>query len=283
MAFGLYEAAFATLAGAFGREARGAITGVTLIAGFASTIGWPLTAWAEAELGWRGACLLWAGMQLVLALPLNLALPRPAPPPDLHPAEPTSAPARASTLPMALMAFAFAATGFVSTAMAAHLPRLLEAAGATPAAAVAAAALVGPAQVAGRQLEWGALRHRHPIVSARLAALAHPTGAVALLALGAPTAPAFAALHGAGNGILTIARGALPLALFGPEGFGRRQGLLAAPARLAAVAVALLFAVLIERVGAGALWIGAGLGVAAFAALLALPVATERGADLSSG
>ena len=101
----------------------------------------------------------------------------------------------------------FAVTWFISTAMAAHLPRLLQACGATLAAAVAIGALVGPAQVGGRLLEFGLLRHVHPLLSARLAALMHPVGAVLLALLGAPLAALFAILHGAGNGILTIAKG----------------------------------------------------------------------------
>lgn len=118
-------------------------------------------------------------------------------------------------LATALLAFVFAATWFISTAMATHLPRMLQATGATLAAAVAVGALIGPAQVAGRLLEFGLLRHVHPLLSARLAALTHPAGVAVLLAAGPALAPLFAILHGAGNGILTIAKGTLPLALFG--------------------------------------------------------------------
>ena len=78
---GLYDPAFATLAGLYGRAARGPITGITLIAGFASTVGWPLSALLEAHFGWRGACLVWAALNLLIGLPLNrLLIPR-APPP----------------------------------------------------------------------------------------------------------------------------------------------------------------------------------------------------------
>jgi hypothetical protein len=125
---------------------------------------------------------------------------------------------------MVLLAFVFSAAWFVTGAMAAHLPRLLEAAGATPTAAVAAAALVGPAQVAARVAEFGLLRKAHPLVSARLACIAHPIGAAALFFVGAPAAAAFALLHGAGNGVLTIVKGTLPLAIFGPEGDCREIG-----------------------------------------------------------
>lgn len=126
-------------------------------------------------------------------------------------------------LATALLAFVFAATWFISTAMATHLPRMLQATGATLAAAVAVGALIGPAQVAGRLLEFGLLRHVHPLLSARLAALTHPAGVAVLLAAGPALAPLFAILHGAGNGILTIAKGTLPLALFGPGAMARAK------------------------------------------------------------
>ena len=210
-------------------------------------------------------------------MPLNLALPRaaPQPPPPSRPAPPiaaTEAPERAGRRRAALiLAFVFAVTWFVSTAMAAHLPRLLQAGGATLAAAVAIGALVGPAQVGGRLLEFGVLRHVHPLLSARLAALMHPVGAALLALLGAPLAALFAILHGAGNGILTIAKGTLPLVLFGAQGYGLRQGLLMVPARVAQASAPWLFGILLDRFGAGALWFSSALGLAAFAALLLLP------------
>src|SRR5882757_2483590 len=65
MGFGLYEAAFATAAGIYGSEARNAITGITLFAGFASTVGWPASAILINTFGWRGACIAWAGAHLL--------------------------------------------------------------------------------------------------------------------------------------------------------------------------------------------------------------------------
>jgi len=111
---------------------------------------------------------------------------------------------------MAILAFVFAATWFVTGAMAAHLPRLLEIAGASTTGAIAAAALVGPAQVAARLVEFGALRRVHPLVSARLAALLHPIGAVILAVAGPGAITAFAVLHGAGNGLLRAGPTAAP-------------------------------------------------------------------------
>src|SRR6185312_1984337 len=106
---------------------------------------------------------------------------------------------------MFLLAFVFAAAWFVTGSMAAHMPELLQIAGATPTAAIAAAALVGPAQVAARLAEFMALRRIHPLVSARVAAALHPIGAAILAVTGPPAAVAFVVLYGAGNGLLTIA------------------------------------------------------------------------------
>src|SRR5262249_49792355 len=139
------------------------------------------------------------------------------------------------------------------------------------AVAVGVGALVGPAQVGGRLLEFGALRHVHPLLSARLAALAHPLGAVALIALGAPVAALFAILHGAGHGILAIAKGTLPLVFFGARGYGARQGWMMLPARGAQALAPFVFGLAIDRWGAGALWISAALGLIAFVALMLLP------------
>ena len=172
---------------------------------------------------------------------------------------------------MPLLSFAFGTTVFVSAAMAAHLPGLIAAAGLPVAVAVAAGALIGPAQVAARVGEWTVLRRFHPLVAARLATLGHPLGAAVLLLLGGPAgAYAFALLHGGGNGILTIAKGALPLAVFGPGGYGARQGWISAPARVLQAASPFVFGVALERLGAGALWITTGLSLSALTALLLL-------------
>nr|WP_275299232.1 MFS transporter [Achromobacter xylosoxidans] len=283
MGAGLYEAAFSSLVRLYGQHARGAITGITLLAGFASTVGWPLSAWMETRFGWRNACLGWAGIHLLIGLPLNAwlpTLPSPAQPKRTAAADPAQAIASASPSPVAaaggagyataLLAFVFAATWFISTAMATHLPRMLEAAGATLAAAVAVGALVGPAQVAGRVLEFGLLRRVHPLLSARLAALAHPAGVTVLLMAGPVAAPLFAILHGAGNGILTIAKGTLPLALFGAQGYGARQGWLMLPARIAQALAPLLFGLALDAWGANALWLSGAIGLAACGALMLL-------------
>lgn len=283
MGSGLYEAAFATLVRLYGQGARGAITGITLIAGFASTVGWPLSAWMEVEWGWRGACFGWAALHLLAGVPLNAWLPRAQMRDAPHTAVSASAddraatagvhtdtPSHAQTDPLratVLLSFVFAVTWFTSTAMAAHLPRLLQASGTTLQAAVAMAALVGPAQVLARLLEFGLLRRWHPLLSAQFAAAAHPVGAVVLMVVGGPAAAVFTVLHGAGNGVLTIAKGTLPLVLFGPAGYGARQGLMMVPARVAQAFAPVLFGMLLDGVGAAAVWLTALLGVAALGAL----------------
>ena len=279
MGAGLYEAAFATLVRLYGQAARNPITGITLIAGFASTVGWPLSAWMLSQHGWRGACLGWAALHLLVGLPLNALLPRVAPPTTAAPtpaataaAPPPVQPAAATSQRalVALLSLFFAVSMFIGTAWATHLPQLLQSVGATLAVAIGVGALVGPAQVAGRVLEFGFLRRVHPLLSARLSSLAHPLGIAVLLLAGAPAAALFAVLHGAGNGILTIAKGTLPLVLFGAQGYGARQGWLMMPARVAQASAPFVFGLALDRWGRGALWLSGALGLVAFAALMAI-------------
>jgi MFS family permease len=198
MGMGLYEAAFATLARIYGAHARKPITGITLLAGFASTIGWPLSTWMDAEFGWRVACQIWALIHIVLALPLNLLLPRAAP---LKAADPAAAPpegtsGQSQTFAMVVLAYTFAAAGFVSSGLSAILPTMLVSLGATPAAALFAGTLIGPAQVGARLVEAGWLGRYHPLVSARLATLLHPLGMITLIIGGPVVASALRASAG---------------------------------------------------------------------------------------
>ncbi len=269
MGFGLYDAAFGALGRIYGDSARRAITGITLIAGFASTVGWPLTAWGLQTIGWRETCFAWAAAHIVIGLPINLLmLPRVA---GAKVAAATSVkPHIPIDRTMVLLAFAFAAAWTVTGAMAAHLPRILEAAGATSVQAVAAGALIGPAQVFARIVEASFLSRYHPVVSTRLACLMHPIGAAILAVAGGGAASVFAIFHGAGNGILTIARGTLPLAIFGPENFGYRLGIIGAPARMAQAVAPLAFGLLIERMGSRVLIVSSALSLAALLALCLL-------------
>ena len=270
MALGLYDAAFATLAALYGHSARGPITGITLFAGFASTVSWPISTFLNGALGWRETVLVWAALNLIAGLPLNrFLLPVPSQPAHVsreggavvgwHPRK-----------EMLLLAFVFAAAWFVTGAMASQLPTLLERAGVTPLQAVAAASLVGPAQVAARLAEFVIMRRIHPLISARVAALLHPIGAVIFAVIGPPAAVAFTVFYGAGNGLLTIARGTVPLAVFGPYAYGERTGLLGAPARAAQAFAPLLFGLLLDRMGTWVIAVSSALCLAALAALFCL-------------
>ncbi len=288
MGCGLYDTAFGALVRLYGADARKAITGITLIAGFASTVGWPLSALMESLWGWRGACFGWLALHLVLGLPLNLWLPRvaeaeaapgsaagadanraetPAP----SPAAAVPATPAAATVPpgrLALVATLLALLGFVSTSIATHLPAVLQAAGAPLATAVALAALAGPAQVAARLVDLGLLSRYSPLLAARLAALGHPLGAACLLVWGPVGALPFVLLHGMGNGLLTIVRGTLPLALFGARGYGTRQGWISLPGRLLGALSPWLLGLVLDRYGVVTLWLTIAVAVAALATLL---------------
>ena len=269
MGLGLYDAAFGALGRIYGSDARASITGITLIAGFASTVGWPLSSLGLETIGWRETCYAWAIAHIVIGLPLNLMLPKTnqiahsdglAVKPDI-PIDRT----------MVILSFAFAAAWTVTSAMAAHLPRILEAFGSTPAQAVFAGMMIGPAQVAARILEASLLNRLHPLVSTRLACLTHPIGACVIGIFGGGAAAAFALLHGAGNGILTIARGTLPLAIFGSENYAYRLGLIGAPSRICQALAPLGFGLLIEPMGRGVVVVSAALSLSALIALMLLP------------
>jgi hypothetical protein len=219
---------------------------------------------------------VWAAVHLLCALPLNLLLPQVTG--ALHRQAQAAAPEPTHNrlAIMAGLSFVFSATWFCSTAMAAHLPRLLQEAGASLTFAILAAGLVGPAQVAARVLEFWLMRHAHPVVSARIASLAHPVGAAGLGLFGAPAAPFFTLTHGAGNGVMTIANGTLPLQYFGAGGYGMRQGLLMAPARLLQASAPFVFDLLLERYGLGSLAMTAALGLCSFGVLMLLPGPTPN-------
>ncbi|MGA8899042.1 MFS transporter [Bradyrhizobium sp.] len=269
MGYGLYDAAFAALGRIYGNAARGPITGITLMAGFASTVGWPLTALGLDHIGWRNTCFAWAAAHILIGLPINFFML-----PSVAGAKAAAVNAVKPHIPidrtMILLAFAFAAGWSVTGAMAAHMPRILETGGATVVQAVAAGALFGPAQVFARILEASLLSRYHPLVSTRLACLTHPIGAAIFAVVGGPAAGAFAIFFGLGNGILTIARGTLPLAIFGPKDYGYRLGLIGAPARMAQAMAPLAFGLLIDLIGIKVLIVSAALCLSALAALCLL-------------
>src|SRR6056297_1155574 len=266
MGAGLYDAAFATLGRLYGKDARGAITALTLYGGFASTLCWPLSAFLVETLGWRGACLTYAAIHLFVNLPLHVfALPR-VPPDD--PARPRQSRSQILTallrgresdgvhvtlpqedrLVFALLATGLTIGGIASAVLSVHLLTVLQARDIALAAAVGLGALVGPSQVSGRILEMLIGRRFHPLWTALASALLICTG-VGLLAGHAPMIALALVLYGAGIGIRSIVRGTLPLALFDPGIYATMMGRLAAPILLLGALSPLAAAWIIDAFG----------------------------------
>ena len=228
MGSGLTDAAFSTLGSIYGEDARSPITSLTLFAGFASTLCWPLSAYLVERLGWRGACFIYAAIQIGVALPiLLLALPGRsfiAPSTD-HEGARSRASLAPGELPM-LLAVVLTLSAAILSMLGIHLLPLLQARGLGLSAAVGLGAIVGPSQVGARVVEMLAGRHYHPIWTM--------VGSAALVAIGTgllfadfPVYSVAIVLYGAGNGIGSVARGTLPLVLFGSSRYPILMGRLA--------------------------------------------------------
>lgn len=285
MGAGLYDAAFATLGRLYQVRARTAIATLTLFGGFASTLCWPLSALLVSELGWRGTCLVYAAIHLGILLPLylfalpaepkQLPAPRPALPDRRRPRNPSPLPPGATAV-FLLLAAAITLAAMISTVVSVHLLSLLQARDIALAAAVALGALVGPAQVGARAVEMLISRFHHPIWTKLASALFVAVGIGALWA-GLPVVSAALVFYGAGIGIESIARGTLPLALFGGERYAAIMGRIAMPSLIAQAAAPSLGALLMDRLGADdALAVLFAMAVANVALVVALQVLLAR-------
>jgi predicted MFS family arabinose efflux permease len=277
MAASLYDPAFATLGRIFGAAARQPITVLTLAGGFASTVSWPVTHLLIGAVGWRGTYLVYAAVLAFIAAPLHaFALPRTRADPDLPVEGRTPLPAKvypAHGLIFLLVASAFAAYAFVPSALSAHLLAIFERFGIAPASVVLIGMLFGPCQVAARICEFVFARNLHPLAIARFA-VGTLVAAFALLAVAGPSAllaATFMIMFGLANGLITIARGTVPLYLFGAAGYGRLVGRLAAPQLVMQSAAPLVLAFVVERVSdAAALAVAAALALVALTCLLSV-------------
>jgi MFS family permease len=274
MAASLYDPAFATLGRIFGSGARPAITALTLAGGFASTVSWPVTYALIGALGWRGTYLVYAALLVLIAAPLHaFVLPRSRAAPDVpqHAAATTPAgvlPARG--LAFVLVATAFAAYAFVPSGLAAHLLAMFQRFGLDAATVVIIGALFGPSQVAARLIEFLFARALHPLAIARfsIALLVLAFALLALLGVSTPVAALFAVMFGAANGLLTIARGTVPLALFGAAGYGHLIGRIGGPFLVIQAVAPLVLALVSERASdAAALALTAAFALTALACL----------------
>lgn len=277
MAASLYDPAFATLARIFGSDARRAITLLTFIGGFASTVSWPATLFLIEAIGWRGTYSLYAALLALLAAPLlAFALPREHAAAEVLPEGPLPIRTKhipATGWPFVLVAIAFALYTFIPSALLAHMLAIFARFGIEPATVVLIGALFGPAQVTARFLEFTFARKLHPLVIARfaIALLIFAFGALALLGVSAAVAAVFVILLGTTNGLMTIARGTVLLALFGASGYGRLLGRIARPSLFMQAAGPLVLAFVAERFSdPAALALIATFALAAFLCFVAI-------------
>src|SRR5262249_5190480 len=258
MSASLYDPAFATLGRVFGAAARRPITALTLAGGFASTVSWPTTHVLIEAVGWRGTYLVYAALLALVAAPLHaFALPRGQPRPNAV-ASP-SAPTAPRVLPprgtaFALVVAAFTAYAFVPSGLAAHLLAIFSRSGLDASTVVTIGALFGPAQVTARVFEFAIIRNLHPLWMARFAVglLLVALALLGTFGISVAIAAAFAMMFGGANGLVTIARGTVPLALFGAAGYGQIVGRIAGPALIMQSVAPLLLAYVIERASDGA-------------------------------
>lgn len=275
----LYDGAFAALTVLAGGRARRAISLLTLFGGFASSVFWPIGAWLDAWLGWRGALQVYALLNLLPCALLHAGFaggPRRLPAGDAS--GDTALPGigledRRARTALRLTALGFTLHAFVASAVSAHLVTLLDGFGLGAAAVISVASLMGAAQVAARIGEMSLQRRFSAIAVAVPSLTLLPAAFVAALTL--PTTPwaaaVFVVLFGCANGLMTIVRGALPLAVFGSRGYAELLGRIAGPGLLAAAAAPVLFSALVEAAGARAgLMLLAACGCAALASIVSL-------------
>ncbi|MSP81727.1 MAG: MFS transporter [Alphaproteobacteria bacterium] len=266
MGIGLYDAAYATLGRLYGGEARRAITVLTLFGGFASTACWPLSTYLDGALGWRGACLVYAALHLGLALPIHAWLIPPPPPlaaltPPSGGAEPRADGDRWRRRVVVLLGVILTLAAAITTVMSVHILGVLRSRGIDANAAVAIGMLIGPAQVGARLVEMMLSRHHHPIWTLVASVTLMAVG-LAALALAAPLVGAAIVIYAAGVGIESIARGIVPLALFGAGGYAPLMGRLAMPILLTQAVAPPLAAQVLTDSGSSPILLGLA-GVAA--------------------
>jgi hypothetical protein len=277
IAASLYDPAFSTLGRIFGADARRPITALTLAGGFASTVSWPATHFLIETGGWRGTYLVYAALLACVAAPLHaFALPRMRAQATTGPARSTQAPSAVLAprgWPFVLLAAAFAAYAFVPSGLSAHLLAIFGRAGIDAGTVVTIGALFGPSQVAARVCELVLARRIHPLNVARFAVgmLLVACALFALFGISVVVAATFMVMFGMANGLITIARGAVPLALFGPAGYGHIMGRIGGASLVMQAIAPLALAFAVEHSSDGTvLAIVAGFALISFVGLVAM-------------
>jgi MFS family permease len=258
----LYDAAFAALVQVAPSRGRTAISYLTLFGAFASSVFWVVGHALNQQVGWRQTLVLFAVINLVVCVPLHwLGLARresaagPVVATGVRPPSPDGAPleGRARSVAIGLFALIMSLNGFVFGVISVQLVPLLEAAGLATAAAVWVASMKGVAQFGGRVVEILFARNLRAISVGRIAVGVLPPSLLLLLAgTGSlPMVVAFTLLMGASQGVITIVRGAVPLALFGSKGYGAVLGAIATPVLVVNAASPTVFAWVVDHWGWG--------------------------------
>lgn len=283
----LYEAAFASLVGLTRRRSADAIAALTLIGGFASTVFWPLTEALQRILDWRETYLAYAALHLLVCLPLHIFALRPVDNETVEDSEtrvahiddtPPDLSAARRRLVLALIIIVFFANSFAISGLTVHFVPMLVALGLSSAAAVAIGVLFGPGQVAGRIVAITAGRNLSAVVSGLWSTAIFPLAFAFLLA--GPqfwAAAAFGTLAGGANGVMTIARGTIPLAMFGRTGYGALIGSIALPTVVARASAPLAFVKVMELGGTlSGFFVAAAAGLVSLVAMAILAVLVRR-------
>lgn len=222
-----YDSAFATAVAFFKENSNRVIAGITVFAGFSSTISWPLTSLLNTQFGWQAAVLFWAAMHLFISLPLHATIPRS----EQREIDVMTGPIqkimkRGLKFDKLLVVFAlmFALEGFIVSSVNTTLPFLLTELGASEQLALLAAVILGPSQVFARILLVALGKKTGPITVAAISIAAHPLGVILILLFGVNGLLGFVILHGIGVGLNPFIRGSLPLLFFGAQSYGQRQG-----------------------------------------------------------
>lgn len=222
-----YDSAFATAVAFFKENSNRVIAGITVFAGFSSTISWPLTSLLNTQFGWQTAVLFWAAMHLFVSLPLHATIPRS----EQREIDVMTGPIqkiikRGLKFDKLLIVFAlmFALEGFIVSSVNTTLPFLLTELGASEQLALLAAVILGPSQVFARILLVALGKKTGPITVAAISIAAHPLGVIFVLLFGVNGLLPFVILHGIGVGLNPFIRGSLPLLFFGAQSYGQRQG-----------------------------------------------------------
>ncbi|WP_096512466.1 MFS transporter [Pseudomonas izuensis] len=254
MALGLYEALFATLGSLYGERAGAAITGITLISGFATTLSWPAVALLIEYVGWRSTCLAYGLMLVLTVAPLyiwvlpggSVSLTKK----DALYDENLSINQRVYWL----LTMIFALGAVIMTAISVQLISLLQGQGYSLAAAIGFSALLGPSQVGSRVLQVFS-RKRHPIWTTLISVVFVAIGLLIVTIAPATTALGLV-LYGAGNGLRAIVRGLLPLTLMSPTHYVLLMGRMARPSLIGQALTPLAGGYFLQAWGAGSVLAG---------------------------